>query len=230
LRRGAALLLTALALLTIAGCAGRPREERLLLPEGAGGRMLQPRVDPNANYTQGIELKNAGNCKGAIEKLRPVANMGPGYENAQTALGSCLLIVGASSGEMTRDYMDGMVWLHRAADAGFPEAQGVLAKEYLQGPETQRNGAEAAYWLTLYEVNSGKARVGFVGISDAEVAAMERALSSADKAAGVKRAQQWQRRIWLPPPQQPGAGPGERPGQGNGGPPRGGPRRRPPGA
>lgn len=186
--------------------------------------MIDPSQDPNAAYAQGLDLKNDGKCPAAIQKLRPVANMGPGYENAQTALGSCLLIVGNRNGELTSDYLDGLTWLRRAADAGWPEAQGELARVHLRGPEAVRNGPEAAYWLTLYEVNQGKMRIGFVGISDAEVAAMEAAMSKADKAVGVDRARRWRREIWLPPQPQPGAGP-EAGEEGAGGPPQGGPRR-----
>ena len=183
--------------------------------------MLQPRQDSNANYAQGLDLKNAGNCKAAIEKLRPVANLGPGYENAQTALGACLLVVGMKDGETTADYLDGMMWLRRAADAGWPEAQGALAEVHFQGPAMLRNGVEAAYWLTLYQVNQGKIHIGFVPQKNAD--AMERALSPADKAAGVERARLWRRQIWLPP-QQPAGGPEAGPDGGRG--PRGGRRQR----
>ncbi len=187
--------------------------------------MLRLDKDPNAAYAQGIDLKNRGDCPKAIEKLRPVANMGPGYANAQTALGTCLLTVGNKGGELTKDFDDGLIWLQRAADSGWPEAQGALARVHLIGPPSVRNGPEAAYWLTLYEVNPGRVRMGFVAISDAEVTAMEKAISPADKAAGVQRAQAWRRQIWLPPPQEEGKGP-EAGGKGKGPPPGG--MRRPP--
>lgn len=204
--------------LALAACGG-PQRESIDLPDTPGGRMLRVDRDPNAAYAEGIDLKNRGNCPAAIEKLRPVANMGPGYANAQTALGVCLLAVGTKDGALTKDYDDGMTWLRRAADSGWPEAQGALARIYLIGPESLRNGEEAAYWLTLYEVNAGRIRIGFVPISDGEIQTMEKAISPADKAAGVKRAQAWRRQIWLPPQE---AGNGTEAGGEGKGPPRGG--------
>lgn len=214
--------IAAAAVLSLAACGG-PQRESIDLPDSPGGRMLRQDRNPNAAYAEGIDLRNRGNCPGAIEKLRPVANMGPGYANAQTALGVCLLTVGNKGGALTKDFDDGLTWLQRAADSGWPEAQGALARVHLIGPESIRNGEEAAYWLTLYEVNAGRIRIGFVAISGAEVKAMENALSPADKAAGVKRARQWRRQIWLPPPQETGKGP-EAGGEGKG-PPRSGMRR-----
>ena len=46
------------------------------------------RLDP---YWDGFILKYQGNCEAAITKLHPIAALGLGYEEAQTALGECLL-------------------------------------------------------------------------------------------------------------------------------------------
>lgn len=209
--RAASRILFAAALLALGACSGqqRERDEVMQFADGPGGRMLmvRPGMDPNAAYAQGLDLKTRGDCPAAVVKLRPVANLGPGYENAQTALGSCLLVIGGKAKDLSSDYLDGMTWLRRAADAGWPEAQGALAMAHMFGPSAIRNGEEAAYWLTLYETNSGRMHIGFTPLKDADVTTMERALSTADKNAGVARAQQWVRQIWLPPPQQAGVGP-----------------------
>ncbi|MBY0511405.1 MAG: hypothetical protein K2P94_14790, partial [Rhodospirillaceae bacterium] len=157
-----------------------------------------------AAYSQGLDLKTKGDCAGAIQKLRPVANLGPGYENAQTALGACLLQIGLRNNEPSGDYYEGLTWLIRAGDAGWPEAQGALAMSHAFGPSAIRNGEEAAYWMTLYQTNPSKLRIGFVPLPAADVAAVEKILSPADKTAGVARARAWKRHIWLPPPPAPG--------------------------
>ena len=188
----------------LCGCGGgRERgdgnEPGMLIggPDGRGS-MIRLGVDANALYSQGMDLKAKGDCKAAVLKLRGPANLGPGYENAQTALGECLL-QNAGGGDLSSDYLEGLTWLRRAADGGWPEAQAALAQTHVAGPSALRNTAEAAYWLALYDINPGKARIGFTPFDPAALAAIRAALSPAEKAAGEKRASTWERKVWLPP-------------------------------
>ena len=216
----ARVVLACLAVLAVSACSGSsrvPSRDAGVAIAGIDGRVtvIRPGQDTNAAYSQGLDLKNQGNCPAAVLKLRPVANMGPGYENAQTALGSCLLDTGAKNGELSADYLDGLTWLRRAADAGWPEAQGALATAHAFGPVAIRNGEEAAYWLALYETNPRKSRVGFAPMTAADADAIDKALTAAQKTAGAVRAAQWQRQVWLPPIQQlPAGGPGAERGPG----------------
>lgn len=195
------------ALLVLAACGGPSARDRQagVTITGIDGRVsiIRPGQDANAAYSQGLDLKTKGDCAGAILKLRPVANLGPGYENAQTALGACLIQARASDTELSSEYLDGLTWLRRAADAGWPEAQGTLAGAHAFGPATIRNGEEAAYWLALYEGNTGKSRVGFTPLAATDLAAVNRTLTPAQKAAGAARAAQWQRKVWIPAAQAP---------------------------
>ena len=206
---GAGLLAAALA-----GCGGgrgdrdTPPDGALLIggPDGRGS-LIRPGVDANAAYSEGVDLKAKGDCKAAVLKLRGPANIGPGYENAQTALGDCQLKLAGNS-DLSSDYLEGLTWLHRAADAGVPEAQAILAAAHANGPQALRNLAEAAYWLALYDTNAGKARVGFAPYDPQALAATRAKIPAADKAAGEKRAASWERKVWLPP--TPVGGPGLR--------------------
>ena len=173
-------------------------------PDGRGA-LIRPGVDANAAYSQGVELKAKGDCKAAVLKLRGPANIGPGYENAQTALGDCLLKLAGNS-DLSSDYLEGLTWLHRAADGGWPEAQAALAQAHTIGPAALRNQAEAAFWLALYDANPSKARIGFTAFDPAGLAAIRAKLTPADKAAGEQRAATWERKVWLPP--TPVGGPG----------------------
>jgi len=207
LRLNTTAIAVAAALLAVAACGGPAARDRQagVAIAGIDGRVsiIRPGQDVNAAYSQGLDLKTKGDCAGAILKLRPVANLGPGYENAQTALGVCLIQTGAGGQELSSDYLDGLTWLRRAADAGWPEAQGTLAGAHTFGPATIRNGEEAAYWLALYEGNTGKSRVGFTPLAAADLAAVDKALTPAQKAAGAARAAQWQRKVWIPAAQSP---------------------------
>jgi TPR repeat protein len=213
-----AIAFAVLTLLALSACGGGPQRERNadLTITGVDGRVtvIRPGQDPNRAYTEGLDLKNQGNCARAIEILRPVANLGPGYENAQTALGMCLLQAKPADKDLSSDSADGLTWLQRAADAGWPEAQGELAAAYAFGPAATRNGNEAAYWLALYQNNPGRQRIGFAPMPAADVASIEKLLTSAQKEAGAQRAAMWERKVWLPPAsaQAPGAlGPGRGP-------------------
>lgn len=199
-------------LVALAGCGGgrgegdAPPDGALLIggPDGRGS-IIRPGMDANAAYSEGVDLKAKGDCKAAVLKLRGPANIGPGYENAQTALGDCLLRIAGTS-DLSSDYLEGLTWLRRAADAGFPEAQAILADAHANGPAALRNLAEAAYWLALYDTNAGKARVGFTPYNPAALAAIRSKIPPADMAAGEKRAATWERKVWLPP--TPAGGPG----------------------
>ncbi|MSO73307.1 MAG: sel1 repeat family protein [Rhodospirillaceae bacterium] len=208
----------AVATLIVAGCTsdGELRDDAnaALYEPGLGGRgtIIRPGGDPNAIFGAGMDLKAKGDCAGAAVKLRLVANMGPGYENAQTALGECLTNSGAP-GSPTADFYEGMTWLRRAADAGWPEAQGRLAQIHALGPSAIRNGEEAGYWMALYDANATKSRLGFTPMEAQTLSTIRDAISAADRVSGEKRAAQWQRKVWLPPVQPKNAqtgGPGAR--------------------
>lgn len=190
--------------LTLVGCGGgRPgdrRDDSVIVQQRADGThvAVRPGRDPNGAYIQATELKAKGDCTNAIALLRPVARLGPGYENAQTALGECLLLQAGTNDE-------GVTWLNRAADAGWPEAQAQMAL-YYGGESAARNPSEAAYWLALYDSNPSKARIGFRAVDPARITAVRDSLSEAEKTAGIKRAATWERKLWIPPPSQNGPG------------------------
>jgi TPR repeat protein len=199
----------------LAACSSGEREgpsaaEAKVYMKGLNGRdvALRPGSDANAIYAEAMALKAKGDCAGAIPKLRRVAALGPGYEDAQTALGVCLLET-SKSPDFGSDYSEAMTWLLRAGEAGWPEAQGELAGVYALGPTAVRNLDEAGYWLALYRDNPAKARVGFVPMAEDRLAAIQHAVPAAAQAAGEQRAARWERKVWLPPSPPPSPGPTE---------------------
>lgn len=168
-----------IALLTACGGEqeGPSAQQAQVYMNGLGGRgmMLRPGTDANTLYVDAMALKSKGDCAAAVPKLRQVAAIGPGYEDAQTGLGECLL-EGTKGPDLSADYLEGLTWLRRAADAGWPEAQGQLAYAHALGPNAIRNAEEADYWLALYHMNTGKSRVGFVPLPDKQLAAIDAAI------------------------------------------------------
>ncbi len=199
------------AALLLSACGGGPQRgpsdrEAGMFVQGLSGDVAVIRPGPSANaaYSAGIDLKKKGDCKAAIERLRPVANLGPGYENAQTALGECLLPTGPNPAN--DQVLEAMMWLTRAADGGWTEAQGKLAAVYALGPTAQRNLDEAAYWLTLYRGNATLNRLGFTPLDPAQETAIATAVGPERLKAQETRAALWQRKAWVPP--TPAAQPG----------------------
>ena len=199
------LILAASGMMTLAACGSGERGPRrdqgaTFYEAGVGGRgvLLRPGEDLNAAYSAAIDLKTKGDCAGASMRLRPIASLGPGYENAQTALGECLIQTGAAS-ELSANYLEGLAWLRRAGDAGWPEAQGKLAQTHAFGPAAIRSGDEAAYWLALYDANTGKSRIGFLPLKPTVLDSIRSTITPAETAGGKKRAAQWQRQVWIPP-------------------------------
>lgn len=210
MRRLARLACVSTVAIALVGCGGGERrgpdgerDESMIVQERADGTRVavRPGRDPNNAYVQATEFKAKGDCATAIMLLRPIAMLGPGYENAQTALGECLVAQPAE-----RD--DGVTWLTRAADAGWPEAQATLAIHYTGA--ASRNDKDAAYWLALYDSNPSKARIGFRAPDAQTLQAVRGALSETDKAQGVRRAASWERKLWLPPA-TPDSAPGLKP-------------------
>lgn len=191
------------AALLMAACGGghegpSPDQAQAYMHGLEKGSTLKPGTDVNALYADAMALKAKGDCTAAVPRLRQVAALGPGYEGAQTGLGECL-IQGAPGADLSADYLEGLTWLRRAGDAGWPEAQADLADAHALGPTAIRNAEEAGFWLALYKMNTGKSRVGFVAMPKAQLAAVAAAIQPAAKAAGEKRAQAWERKVWQPP-------------------------------
>jgi hypothetical protein len=202
MRRTRLLICFCIAAVAISGCGGRrgddPRDGMVVQERADGTRVaVRPGRDPNAAYIQATELKAKGDCATAVTLLRPVAMLGPGYENAQTARGECLT--------QTDGQEEGVTWLTRAADAGWPEAQASLAT-YFDRAAPARNGEEAAYWLALYDLNPSKARIGFRTPDAGALSAVRGSLTESERVAGQRRAAAWQRKLWLPPPGAEGTG------------------------
>jgi len=193
----------AIIALGLAACGGGPsgpdRRETGMYMEGLGGRGMMIRPGPSANtaYSDGIDLKKGGNCTAAIEKLRPVAGLGPGYENAQYALGECL--VGMAASPETSQHMEGLVWLIRAADSGWTEANGKLAQIYAVGPASLRNLDEAAFRLALYRNGASLTRLGFTPLDGKVEAAVDNAVGNERLKIAMTRAAMWQPKAWVPP-------------------------------
>jgi hypothetical protein len=208
-----------LAALTLGSCSDGPRgpgsRQAALYMDGIGGRGMMIRPGPSANqaYSDGMDLKSRGDCAGAVTKLKPVANLGPGYENAQFAVGDCLITIAGTPGGS--QFNEGLIWLTRAADAGWTEAQGRLAQIYALGPEAQRNLDEAAVLLSLYRGGKSLARIGFTPLSATVEADIATAVGPERLMAAQPRIVAWQPKLWIPATPSPTPGP-ERSGRARG--------------
>jgi len=166
--------------------------------------------DPQASYWEGFELKNEGDCDAAIERLRPLARNGRGYESAQHAYGLCLLSLGGLPAERgatfdadqvssNQQFQDGRMWVLRAANAGHFQAQRTVLALYAanMGPDT--NPVELGKWLRLYDVNPLRLTLGAIEQDDGLRTYLKETLARSDFLAGKALARNWTPTFWAPP-------------------------------
>ncbi len=173
--------------LAVAGCSSKPQRSPLPKDRNAVDRISDA-------YVRAVELQNQGDCAKASRLLYRVAMQGAGYEDAQRRLGECTIALAGS--DRTR-YMDGIVWLRRAAEAAWPEAQGSLAYEYATGP--MADPVEAARWLTLYENNPRMKRLGFTPTPAGKLATIRARITPEQLASGQAAAASFVPVVWTPP-------------------------------
>jgi hypothetical protein len=186
LRHGAFLLVIAGAfLVTSCGSGGGVRKR------DAEGNLVptERELDPASTlYSDMIDAADRGDCSAEnLSVLTCFAHRGHGYEGAQTTLGQCMIRTG--------DAGNGVVWLRRAADAGWPDAQKALASLYLEGKGVTRNNVEAGFWTYLYAKNPSLLSLGVQ--PDMSVAQkMRKTLSDEERAEARRRADTWAPTYW----------------------------------
>ncbi len=156
----------------------------------------------SAPYWDGFILKHQGNCREAISKLTPLAQLGVGYEDAQTALGEChLQLAGLNpqGGDApsraalidNTDYQTGLSWINTAANSGAFEAQALMVSLYAAdlGP-TQRD-IDGAVWAHLYLTNPTRLNLGAPPLATASINNLKTSMSEDSWLLGKQKARQW---------------------------------------
>lgn len=166
--------------------------------------------DPQAAYWEGFELKNEGDCEAAIERLRPLARNGRGYESAQHAYGLCLMSLGGlptesgtsfDAAQVSRDekFLQGRTWVMRAANAGNFQAQRTLLALYAANIGPDSDPVEIGKWLRLYDVNPLRLTLGAADQNDGLRTHLRNAIDRSDYLDGKELARNWTPTYWAPP-------------------------------
>ena len=164
-------------------------------------------------YWDGFILKMEGNCQDAQAKLRPIARQGFGYEEAQTALGECLLyLAGLNPSRETLpsrteilerpEFREGIDWLEMAANANSFNAQGVLIALYAANLGPTEDPIEAAKWAHLYLSNPVRLNLGAPVLAQTSIDKLRDGMDKHSWLEGKEKA-----RLWVPafsPPQSAG--------------------------
>lgn len=167
-------------------------------------------VDPQAWYWEGFELKNDGDCEAAVERLRPMANIGRGYESAQHALGLCLMSLGGLPEDQSTQFdtdqvsasdhfTEGRTWVLRAANAGHFQAQRTLLALYAVGLAENADAIEMSKWLRLYSVNPMRLTLGVGDPNDSLIRHLSGSVTPSALLAGKELARSWTPSYWTPP-------------------------------
>lgn len=185
--RAGLLVILCAAALAITACSGGGAARK----RDADGRVIPTLAeqDPSGTlYARAVSRAASGDCNDdTLNVLTCFAYRGQGYEGAQTALGQCHIAAGEAA--------EGAEWVRRAADAGWADAQKMLALLYLQGEGVERNPVEGAKWARLYSRN---ARLLSLGVQpDMSVAEDFRGvLTSEENARSEQLASSWIPRYW----------------------------------
>ena len=166
--------------------------------------------DPLAAYWEGFKLKNAGDCESAVERLKPIAMNGRGYESAQHALGLCLMSLGGLPSEQgaafdrgtvssNQSFKDGKTWVIRAANAGQFQAQRTLLALYAVNLGPDESHVEIGKWLQLYDVNPLRLTLGAAEQGDGLRQFFTQTISHSDLLRGKDLARSWTPTFWAPP-------------------------------
>ena len=165
-------------------------------------------------YWDGFILKHQGNCQEAIVKLKPLAERGFGFEDAQTALGECYLQLagmdtdGGSSPDRDKmfaiaEFQSGLDWIGKAARAGHFEAQAVMIALYAAGLGPDEDNIEAAKWAHLYLTNPSRLNLGAPIAAVVSIEQIKEAMDKESWLIGKQRARNWVPLYDDTPPQVP---------------------------
>lgn len=187
-RTGFIILLAAMAIALTACSGGGAARKR-----DADGRVIPTLAeqDPASTlYAQAVQRAAQGDCdEQTFNVLTCFAYRGHGYEGAQTALGQCHLATG--------DKVEGATWVGRAANAGWADAQKLMARLYLRGEGVARDETEGAKWAKLYSRNPSLLSLGVQ--PDIAIAEEFRGvLTSEENAVADARAVSWTPSYWAP--------------------------------
>ncbi len=157
-------------------------------------------------YWDGFYLRSIGDCKGAIKALSPLANLGHGYEDAQLAMGQCMIELSGvaedanmpSTSDQERQayfakplFQNGLNWVNKAANAGSFTAQAYLIRLHLINLAPTQNPIEAAKWAHLYLKNPARLSLGAPVQAQADIMQLEKSLRLRDWLAGQNIAREW---------------------------------------
>lgn len=183
------ILLLALGSLMLASCSGGGSGSRR---DDAGNRIPSAReIDPaGTQYSDTMDIAANGDCsEETITILTCYAYRGHGYEGAQTALGLCQT--------QNKNTTEGVNWLTRAANSGWPDAQKALVGIYLKGDGVAADKIEAGKWAQLYRKNPSLLSLGVQ--PDKKINEQIRAeLSQSERIEASVRADHWNANFWKP--------------------------------
>lgn len=161
-------------------------------PRGPGG----PAANDSAQYLSALNLAENGACAETLPQLRCMAARGPGFEGPQYVLGFCLMEEAARAPAGEDLTAEGLMWVTRAADAGWGAAQAQLVHLYTDGTSMPRDVAKAQKWRLIHDNNPMRISLGLPELDGAAQVQLERLLNDADRVEAQALADAWQRNAW----------------------------------
>ena len=186
LKAGALCVLMAI----VAGCSGGSSKG----PGGPGGTAL----NDSAQYLSVLRLAENGACEQALPQLRCMAARGPGFEGPQHVLGYCLMekAAAAPAGD-TAWSAEGLLWITRAANAGWGAAQAQLVSLYADGMVVPQDVRQAQKWRLVHTENPMRKSLGLPELDSITQVQLDRLLTNDVRKKAQLQADAWQRTSWV---------------------------------
>ena len=140
------------------------------------------------------DLRLAGKCDQAVPILRRLVNSAQSYPISKYNLGLCLLDLAAAEHDAAKAAdlrQKGAVWIVRAADAGFGQAEVKAVLLYLDGVGVAADPVEAEKWALIYHSNGMRFALGLPDVAPEVRDRLDAALTDAQRDAAQARADDW---------------------------------------
>lgn len=161
---------------------------------GPGTLPPQPSTGSHDPEGEAEELRLAGRCDRAVPILRGLVESPRNYPISKYNLGLCLLDLAAAdhdAAQAARQRQEGAVWIVRAADGGFGNAEAKAVTLYLDGVGVAADPVEAEKWALIYHGNGTRFALGLPDIDPAVRDRLDATLDDNQLAEAQARADSW---------------------------------------
>lgn len=185
---------TAMILISTAPALAQPGGGALSNVGPPGGSSEIPKA-PARDDPEGAaeDLRLAGKCDEAVPIFRRMSRRA-GYAISWYHLGQCLFTLADAEHDAQHAAdmrKEGAVWILRAANSGFAQAEAEAVTVCLDGVGIEKDPVEAEKWALVYRHNGLRAVIGLPDVPSDVTTRLDAALNDTTRAEAESRANAW---------------------------------------